>query len=284
VEQYRSSHRAQAGSLLGSIPRNEYFAALFVVGCANGLGSRIIDTIRWVGWTEAALSTFGTSVIVWAACYVGIRLILEESSEKVHATDIVLGLALLVPITFPIGGLSWLAISVLGLYVILVSSPGSARRRGAIILFAATVPMLWSRLLFRYFANVILSIDASLVGLLLGTGSNGNIVPFVDGSGSLIILPYCSSLANVSLAFLTWVLINQWQPRPWSIRDLFCCGIAAMAVVSVNVTRIGLMGLSQWHYSAIHSQWGYTITNSLILALTLGICLLGVRRETDARV
>jgi len=271
------------------MPRNEFFAALFIVGCANGLGARVIDTVHWVGWADAARSTFGTSAIVWIACYAGIRLILEAAADKLDAdkiqtADLVVGLALLIPIALPSGALSWFAISALGLYVVLVSHPLSARRRGAIILFAATVPMLWSRLLFRFFANVILSIDASLVGLLLGTGSNGNMVPFADGSGSLIILPYCSSLANVSLAFLTWVLINRWQPRPWSIRDFLCCLIAALSVVSVNVTRIGLMGLSQWHYSLIHSQWGHTITNFLIVGLTLGICLMGVRRETEARV
>jgi hypothetical protein len=284
VKQHRSSHRAQLGEQLRSMPRDEYFAALFIIGCVNGLGSRIIETVRWVGWTEATLSTFGTSAIVWVACYAGIRLILQENSEKVRAVDLVVGLALLIPIALPVGGLSWVAISVLSLYVILFSEPLSPRRRGAIILLAATVPMLWSRLLFRYFANAILSIDASLVGLMLGTGSNGNVVPFVDGSGSLIILPYCSSLANVSLAFLAWILISRWQPHRWSIQDLYCCVVAASSVVSVNITRIGLMGLSQENYNAIHSQWGFTITNLLILGLTLGICLLGVRRETDARV
>jgi hypothetical protein len=284
VEQYRLSNPAQAGWLLGAIPRNECFAALFIVGCVNGLGPQILETVRSFGWANAALSTFGTSTIVWVACCAGVLLILEESSEKVHATDIVVGLALLILIAFPIGGLSWLAISVLSLYVILFSEPLSPRRRGAIILFAATVPMLWSRLLFRYFANAILSIDASLVGLLLGTSSIGNVVPFVDGSGSLIIFPYCSSLANVSLAFVSWVVISQWQRHRWSVRDLYCCLVAAASVVSVNVTRIGLMGLGQRHYSAIHNQWGDTITNLLILGLTLGICLLGVRRETDARL
>jgi hypothetical protein len=184
----------------------------------------------------------------------------------------------------PIGGLSWVALSALSLYVILFSKPSSPRLRGAIILLSATVPMLWSPLLFRHFANAILNIDASLVGLILGTGSNGNIVPFADGSGSLVILPYCSSLANVSLAFLAWILISQWQPHRWSIWDLYCCLVAASFVVSVNVTRIGLMGLSQAHYKAIHSPWGFTITNLLVLGLTLGTCLLGVRRENDARV
>src|SRR5262245_62559779 len=263
------------------MPRDEFFAALFIIGCANGVGARVIDTVRWVGWADAARSTFGTSAIVWIACYAGIRLILEAAAEKLDAdiqtADLVVGLALLIAIVLPSGALSWFAISALGLYVVLVSHPLSARRRGAIILFAATVPMLWSRLLFRFFANVILSIDASLVGLLVGTGSSGNIVSFADGSGSLIILPYCSSLANVSLAFLAWVVISRWQPHRWSLRDVCCCLVAAASVVSVNVTRIGVMGLSQWHYGVVHSQWGDCITNVLILALTLWICLLGVR-------
>jgi hypothetical protein len=271
------------------MPRHEFFAGLFIIGCVNGLGAQVIETVRWVGWAEAALSTFGTSAIVWIACYAGIRLILEETSEKtyadkVQAMDMLVGLVVLIPIALPSGALSWFAISALALYVILFSHPLSARRRGAIILFAATMPMFWTRLLFRLFANVILSIDAALVGLLLRTGSSGNVVPFADGSGSLVILPYCSSLANVSLAFLAWVVINQWQPHRCSPRDVYYCLVAAASVVSVNVTRIGLMGLSQWHYSAIHSQWGFFIANLLILGLTLGICLLGARHETDAGV
>jgi hypothetical protein len=277
------AQRAPARSIL-AMPRNEYFAALFIVGCVNGIGSRVIETIRASGWQEAVLTTFSMSAVVWIACYVGIHLVVEEGSEKVRPTDILVGLILLIPIAVPIGGLSWLALSVLSIYVILFSAPSSARRRGAIILFATTVPMLWSGLLFRYFANFILGIDASLVGLLLGTPSNGNVVPFADGSGSLVILPYCSSMANVSVAFLAWILVSRWEPRHWSPRDVFCCLVAAAAVVSVNVTRISLMGLSQWHYSAIHSQWGDLITNLLICGLTLGISLLGVRRETNPRV
>jgi len=70
-------------------------------------------------WPRLANNRNGA--IVWVTCFVAIRLILEEVSGKVQATDIVLGLALLIPIAFPIGGLNWLAISVLSLYVILFS-------------------------------------------------------------------------------------------------------------------------------------------------------------------
>jgi hypothetical protein len=72
--------------------------------------------------------------------------------------------------------------------------------RGALILLAMTAPMLWSRLLFQIFAKPILNIDATLVSVLLGTDRSGNMVGFLDGSGYMIVLPACSSLANMSLA------------------------------------------------------------------------------------
>jgi exosortase/archaeosortase family protein len=144
--------------------------------------------------------------------------------------------------------------------------------------------MLWSVLLSRYFANFILEIDASLIGWLLGTGNVGNVVPFADQSGSLLITPYCSSLANVSLAVLTWVTISQWLPRRSSPKDLYWCLLAAASVVVINVARISLMGLSQMNYQAVHNEWGGAIANLLILALTVGFCLLGVRRELFSRV
>jgi hypothetical protein len=263
--------------------RYEYFAGLFIVGCVNGLGSRVIGSVRLLGWTDALIATFGISVIVWVACYQGIRLILQEKTDNILPADLVLGVLLLVPMSLPIGGLSWLAVTVLSLYVILAGSPSSAQRRGAIILLATTVPMLWSRVLFRYFANFILDIDASLIGLLLGTRNTGNIVPFKDGSGSLMILPFCSSMANVSLAFLAWVTVTNWLPHRWSPRDLYWCLLAGASVIAVNVTRIGLMGLSQENYRTIHSPLGDTITNQVLLGLTVGICLLGVRRDPFIR-
>jgi len=266
------------------MPRNEWFAALFIVGCVNGLGEQVIETIGSSGWVDAALGTFGTSAIVWVAIYAGIGLVLEERSEQLRAADIVVGSCLLVAFALPIGGVSWLAISILSLYAILVSVPSSARFRGATILLAATIPMFWIHLAFRYFGDEILRGDAALVGLLLGTGCTGNVVPFVHGAGSLIVLPYCSSFSNVWLAFLGWLLIFQWRPRRWSIQDLQYCLVAAASVISVNVTRLGLMALGQRHYDAIHGQWGDLATNLLILGTTFGICLLGVQRETDPRV
>jgi hypothetical protein len=270
--------------LSGLMSRDEFFATLFILGCVNGLGSQVVHSVRVSGWADALLSTFGISGIVWIACFSGVRLILRERTGKIQPLDLILGLALLLPITLPIGPLSWLAITILSLYGLLFTDPSPSRKRGTLILLATTVPMLWSRLLFRYFANFILEIDASLIGLLLGTGHTGNIVRFADQSGSLVITPYCSSLANVSLAFLTWVTISQWLSHRSSLKDLYWCVLAAVSVIATNVTRISLMGLSEMHYQTIHNHWGDVITNLLILGLTVGLCLLGVKRELFSRV
>lgn len=263
--------------------RNEFFAGLFILYCANGLGSRVIASVDAVGWTDAILSTFEVSAIVWISCIGGVGLIVGERSDEIRRSDLVVGGALLIPVALPIGALSWLAVTILSLYVIYFTRPPSSRRRGAMILLAVTVPMLWSHLLFTYFANFILQIDASLVSLLLGTPRSDNLVRFADGSGSLIVLPYCSSLHNVSLTILSWVAINQWLARRPLASDWQWIVVAGLAVVTINVTRLSLMGLSIKHYQAIHSFWGQTITNLLILCAIVGICWLGARRELFSR-
>src|SRR6202158_1147083 len=132
--------------------------------------------------------------------------------------------------------------------------------------------------------TLILQIDASLVGWILGTHRMGDIVEFADGSGVLVILPSCSSLANVSLAFLCWVTVSQLVCHKKSAYDLFWCLMACISVIAVNVTRIGFMGLSQWHYATFHSPWGDAISNTTMLGLIVGFSVLGVRRELFQRI
>ena len=270
--------------LSGLMSRDEFFATLFILGCLNGLGSRVVASVRAVGWTDALLSSFGISAIVWIACFGGVRLILRERMGIIRPLDLILGLALLLAIALPIGALSWLAITILCLFVLLFTDPSSSRQRGALILLATTVPMLWSRLLFLYFANFILEVDASLVGLLLGTAHTGNMVRFADQSGSLVIYPACSSLANVSLVFVTWMTISQWLSHRWSFKDFSWCFLAAISVVAINVIRISLTGLSEMHYQTIHNNWSNAIANLLIVSLMVGLCLVGVKRELVSRV
>jgi exosortase/archaeosortase family protein len=265
-----------------AIPRHDFFAILFIAGCANGLLGRLIQGFQFSDW-EGALAGADINVIILLACFAGISLVSTKTPERVQRLDLVVALVFLVLVALPIFPLSWMAVTGLSLYILLFANNNPARVRGALILLAMTAPMLWSRLLFQIFAKPILDIDASLVSLLLGTQRTGNMVGFLDGSGYMIVLPACSSLANMSLALLCWVTITQWVGHRWVARDVLWAGLACASVIAVNVTRISLMGFSYHHYEMIHSSWGDMITNTIMLALMVGVTVLGARREIFAR-
>jgi hypothetical protein len=281
----RSGSLAIRGSLSrvrSELPLGEYFAGLFVLACASGLTPHIIESVR-IGWEYALINTFGISAIIWIACIAGVSLVLRDRTTRIGLLDLVLGAGVVFLVILPAGPLSWIAVTGLSLYL-LVSADMDTSRRGALILLATTVPMLWGRVLFHSFSNLILGVDASLVGWLLGTHRTGNLVEFADGSAHLVILSGCSSLANVSLAVLCWVTLSQLVCHREAIYDFFWCFLACALVVAANVTRITIFGLSQWHYATFHSPWADAVANVIILGLIVGVSALGVRRELFQRI
>ena len=274
---------SQIGAVRSSIDRNEFFAGLFFLGCVNGIATRAIAVVQREGWLDAAIGMFDVSAIVLAACASGLWLMMRRRERSVTPIDLVVGAVALALIALPIGGLSWIAVGGLALYILLFTDADLPMRRGALILLATTVPMFWSRLLFQYFANFILEIDASLVGWLLGTERTGNMVRFANDIGYLVIFPACSSLANMSLAFLCWITVSEFAEHRRALGDLWWCLLACGSVLAINVGRMSLMGISVQHYQAIHSQIGDAVTNAMILIVTLGWSFLGVRRELFSR-
>jgi hypothetical protein len=281
----RSGELAIRGSVFriaSELRRGEYFAGLFILGCVSAFTSRIVQSVHRLGWVDALFNTFEISVLIWISCIAGVSLILRDRTLGVRSQELALGTGFVFLVILPIGALSWMAVTGLSLYI-LFSTVVATSRRGALILLATSVPMLWSRMLFQFFASLILGADASLVSWLLGTHRTGNLVEFADSSGQLVILPSCSSLANVSLAVLCWVTLSQLVCHKKSLYDLLWCLLACASVVAVNVTRISILGLSQWHYAAFHTAWSDAVTNTVILGLIVGISALGVRRELFRR-
>jgi hypothetical protein len=274
--------RGSALRIASELRRGEYFAGLFILGCASGLASRIIQSVTEHGWEYALINTFEISAIIWIACIAGVFLVLRDRTTGIGLLELALGAVFVLLVILPIGSLSWIAVIGLSLYI-LVSTDVATSRRGAFILLATTVPMLWSQILFRFFANLILAADASLVSWLLGTHRTGSLVEFADRSGQLVVFPPCSSLPNVSLAFLCWVTLSQLVCHRKSIYDLFWCLLACGAAVAVNVTRLAICGLSQWHYATFHNAWSDAVANIIILGLIVGISALGIRRELFQR-
>jgi hypothetical protein len=261
----------------------ELWGALYLLGCANGLGARIISSVRQHGWADAAAGTFDVSVIVVGACVIGISLVLTEQ-RRPGWLDVSIALILSILIALPIGAFSWVGVTLLSLYLLATAGPkAEPQRRGAVILLAATVPVLWSRLVFDLFANFILGVDAALVSRILGTQRTGNMVQFADNSGTLVIFSSCSSLANVSLALLCWVTVSQAVQHRRRAQDAFWCLLACCSVIAVNVLRISIMGLSSAHYQVLHSEPAQILLNVIILALVLSISIAGTRRDLFSR-
>ena len=273
-----------ARALRRSMTRDELFAGLCFLGCVNGLGGRAIQSIYRLGWWAALLNSFDTSAIVWFACCAGLLFILRGKQQQIRSADLAVAAGSLILITLPTGGgISWLAVTGLSVYMLLSTGASMSRHRGAVILLVTTVPMLWTGLAFRFFTNSILNIDASLVAWVLGTGRLGNTVRFADDSGYMTIWPPCSSLVNAPYALLTWVVIGQMAGRRWGPRGLLWSGGVCAAVIAANVMRLSLMGLGVDYYAAIHNQWGDAVVNLIALGLAVGISVFGVRRELLSR-
>lgn len=267
-----------------SMPRDELFAGLCILACVNGLGSRVIKSINDLGWESAVIHTFGISAFIWVACFLGVTLALRNRTDVIRSVDLVVAAAVIVLVFVPIGGASWLALTGLCLYMLLLPNGPPSRRRGAGILLATTVPMLWTGLLLHFLAKPILEIDAAIVGCLLGTDRLGNMVRFADNSGYLVIFQPCSSVAGLSLAMLCWVTMSQAAQHKPSVHDLIWAGLACASVIVVNVSRISIMGLSERYFEVAHGPLGSTIANTITVILILGFSLLGVRREIFSRI
>ena len=166
--------------------------------------------------------------------------------------------------------LSWLGLSLIAVYLRATASHTMMRRAAAIV-FALTLPLFWSRLVFAAFSETILGIDAQLVGWLIGTATTGNVVPFADGSGSMFIAPGCSSVANLSLAVLSAAAFVNLRSGRWSPSALAWTAASATAVVAINVTRIGLIGVYPAQYDLIHGPVGAAVADGLTLLAIVGV-------------
>jgi hypothetical protein len=276
-------NRGLVAALRRALPRDEFFAGLFILGCANGLVGRSIYTFNLEGWM-GAVTAFEINVIVLFACFAGVNLVFRNKQDQIRTLDLVAGAFFLLLVILPVFALSWVAVTGLSLYILFFANDGrSERRRGALILLVLTFPMLWSRLLFQFFARPLLELDATMVTWLLGTERVGNLVRFADNSGYMLITPACASFANITFAFLCWIAVSQWANHRWSRIDFLWSSLACGSVVALNVTRIAITGLSHGHYEAIHNKWGEMVLGPIFLCLLVGFSVIGSRRELFSR-
>jgi exosortase/archaeosortase family protein len=264
--------------------RDQFFCGLLILAAANGLVNPVMTSVVTEGWPNALLGSFGVSVMVPIACFAASALLHRSRlGEAITIPDAVIASVVLSLTILPLARFSWLALTVLSLYMLSVAPAGSPRQRGACIALAVTGPTLWGPTLMEVFGPPILKADAILVSTLIGTDRVGNIFSGAIGSdGSpthFAIYPACSSLHGMSIAVLAWITISNTLGSAWSARYLVCGLLAVVSVLAVNVSRLSLIGLFPAYFSTIHGSPGNEIAGWLSLTLIVAISLFGIGRE-----
>ena len=85
----------------------------------------------------------------------------------------------------------------------------------AVLLGAATVPMLWGKLLMLFFNEFILSADAFFVSLVSNAERVGNVVINPESDWYIKISRGCSSLSNLSIGVLSWTFFVLFYDRKY---------------------------------------------------------------------
>lgn len=258
-----------------SVPRNELFAALLVIGSLNGAAGRAIYRLTTESWPTIWL-LLELNAVVFLAALTAIDHLYRMPATAPGRRDLAIATMTLALIVFPSSPASWLGLTIMGLYLAATGAPGSRQRRGGWIVAALTMPMLWSRVLMSVLGDFILRLDAAAVSLVLTTERNGNAIAFADGWGYFWIAPECSSLGNVSLAILAWVAVTQSVERRLRPPPFFFLLLLASVIV-LNVGRMVLTGLSHDNHSIIHGQMGNFLFGWLFLSTIATVILIGCR-------
>ncbi len=258
-----------------SLTRPYFFSGLVAVGFANGISEKVYRSVADSGLATAFFNTFEISIILWGAFFAALAVLFSiPAKEAPGRGDIVVGLLAGLTFLAPVPALSWLGISLIAIHLRRTVGDDATRRAAAIV-FALTIPLFWTRLAFAAFSGTILHIDARLVGWMIGTVPVANVVPLADGSGSLFIAPACSSLANLSLVFVSAAVFVNLRSGRWTLSAIGWTAASALAVVAINITRISLIGLYPWEYELLHGPIGASVAGWLTFGV---IALIGYNR------
>ncbi len=249
----------------------------------NALSERAALSVDRLGLAGSAFDLFGVSAIIWFALFALVRIALDaQRPAPVRSFDLAVAgaaiLAALVPINYIAAG----ALFAASLYLFATTQTGQSERRMAIVALALCAPLLWGPVLLRLAGRELLGFDGWIVGLVSGFQRQGNVIMGSDGLPSLLIMEGCSSLKNISVVLVLVAAITQLFRIPLRRPILVAGGLAVIAVMLVNATRIALIAHFPQHYEVLHFGIGAVWFGWGNLIVIMAIVGIGVHRATRA--
>lgn len=247
---------ARPFSIQSNFPRSGVFACAGVLAALNAQADVIINALTYEPLLTAVASLGGVSAVMWVAMYVALKVGCEDESPAPAHMDIIVVAGVVALSFLPVSYAAQLGLLLCATYLLLTSTPGSAARGVSVLLLALTGPLLWGRILLHVLAAPLLSLDAHLVALTIGTKVDGNTVQFAGSATPFLIAGPCSSLHNMSLAIVLWstaaVLFRVRLDARFA-----AWGLAMAAwMFLVNVARLAAIGLYPADFHFLHEGVG----------------------------
>jgi exosortase/archaeosortase family protein len=253
------------------VDRSLLLAGAIIVCVLNARALPIMQSLSLPGLLDPVLALFNVNAIVWLAFAAMISIAREgDNVAPLRRGDYgVLSVALLMALV-PFATVSGVGVLLVSIWLFATSQAESPGRRISLIGIGLSCTLIIGRLLLILIGDNLLALDARLVAMLAGTQAEGNLVRFVDGT-QFQIAATCSSLHNMSLAFLLWATATQTLKLPVTFRLVGFAALSLVGVILVNIFRLTLIAWYPSDFEVLHHGWGSEALGwlSLFVAATI---------------
>jgi hypothetical protein len=252
---------------------------LTLLSVANAIFDFVYNALHNQDLAAAVINGLGVSWAFWVAWGLALALALRAEPDPADHRDLLVAAVCVGAILVPNHHMSTLAATLAAGWFALRPEAGVKLRAAALILLALTVNLLWARAASMVVARPVEFADAHMVALLTHASVHANVVPFVNGPGSYLLLSGCTSIGNASMALLLWIAIaRSLRPQPRRSDWLIAAGIM-VTVVAINLVRLSLMAQSLAAFEYWHGGFGAVMVNLAITTAGLSWAVLDTRHE-----
>jgi len=271
-----------AGLDAGAAPalsRGRLFAAAMGLLLVNAAAGKAIEAVAASGVLGGLLDGLGHSWAFWFAFAATVGLALREQPQPVRPRDLWVCSAAALCALVPVSQVAGAACTGLAGAILIDRSQGPRVRAAAMILLAVSVQLVWSRIVMLFFVQPLATVDAHMVGALIGRPVHGHDVQFADGERMMSILGACTSVQNAATALMLFVaVVRCFRPVPRASEAFALAGVF-LSVVALNVVRLALMAQSLAMFHLVNGGIGAGVVNAVITLTGLGWAVASVRHE-----
>jgi len=232
--------------------RGSVFAAAGILAALNAEAGQILATLTFQSPVEAVTGLAGISAVIWAAMISAWSIGREDRQRLGERRDAVALIAIVGLAFLPISYAAQAGLLLCGTYLLATSGGHGPARRAALVLLALTGPLIWGRILLNLFAGPILSLDAHIVGTVIGSPVRGNVFASANGSRHFIIGDLCSSVHNMSLAIVLWTTAAMLFDIRIDRRYVALGAAMAGFMFALNIARLAAIGLFPADFNFLH--------------------------------